>query len=85
MRFASVRELSQHPSRYLDLKEPVIITKHGRPIRAMVPMGEEDLEDFILAQHLDLEGAAEEALRSSRQGKNIPSAQLRAKFAKRPA
>ncbi len=83
MRFASVRDLSQRPSKYLDLKEPVIITKHGRPVRALVSMNEEDLEDFILAQHLNLEKEVEKALTLSERRKNTPSAKLRAKFHRR--
>lgn len=83
MRFASVRELSQNPSKFVDLGEPVIITKHGRPVRALVPMDEGELEDFILAQHLGLEKDAERAVLFSRKGKNIPTARLRAKFHRR--
>ncbi|MDO8520298.1 MAG: hypothetical protein Q7T11_09090 [Deltaproteobacteria bacterium] len=82
MKFASVREISQHPSRFVDMKEPVIITKRGKPLRAMISMDEEELEDFILAQHLGLEGEIEKALRSSSAGKNIPSRKLREHFKK---
>ena len=80
MKFASVREISQHPSRFVDLKEPVIITKRGKPLRAMISMDEEELEDFILAQHLGLEDEIEKALRFSACGKNIPSGKLKKHF-----
>ena len=80
MKFASVRELSQKPSRFVDLKEPVIITKHGKPVRALVSMDEEELEDFIVAQKLGLERDVDRALQLSQIGKNIPSARLRSQF-----
>ena len=83
MRFASVREVSHNASKFVDLKEPVIITKHGKPMRAMISMNEEELEDFILAQHLNLEREIEKAIRLSSQGKNIPSGRLREKFRKK--
>lgn len=82
MKFATVRELSQNPSRLVDFRGPVIITKHGKPVRALISMDEDELEDFILAQHLGLEGDIERALRFSQRRKNIPSAKLRAKFRK---
>lgn len=28
---------------------PAIVTKHGRPVAAVVPISEEDLEDWVLA------------------------------------
>ena len=83
MKFATVRELSQNPSQFVDLKEPVVITKHGKPVRAMVSMDEEELEDFILAQHLGLEKDIQKAIRFSDQGKNISSAPLKTKLRKR--
>lgn len=83
MKFASVRELSQQPSRFVDLKEPVIITKHGKPVRALISMDEEELEDFILAQKLGLEREIDKALERSRAGLNVPSEKLRSKFRKR--
>ena len=83
MKFATVRELSQNPSRFVDLREAVVITKHGKPVRAMISMDEEELEDFILAQRLDLDQEIDKALDFSQRGKNIPSSKLKAKFRKR--
>ena len=28
---------------------PAVVTKHGRPVAAVVPISEEDLEDWVLA------------------------------------
>lgn len=83
MKFASVRELSQNPSRYVDRKEPIIITRHGKPVRALVSMDEDELEDFILARHMGLDREAERALRLSEKRRNIPSSRLRSRFLKK--
>ena len=82
MKFATVRELSQNASKFVHVRGPVIITRHGKPVRAMIPMDEEGLEDFILAQKLDLAGDLEKAFQFSRRGKNIPAARLKARFQK---
>lgn len=82
MRFATVREISQTPSKFIDLPDPIIITKHGRPVRAMVTLDEEGLEDFILAQSLGLDRDAARASTLSRKGHNIPSSRLRSYFRK---
>ncbi|MBF0492443.1 MAG: hypothetical protein HQM15_06650 [Deltaproteobacteria bacterium] len=83
MKFASVKDFSQSPSKFFQLKDTVILTKNGKPIRAIVSMSEEELEDFILAQHLNLEQDAKKALKFSAQNKNISSEKLRAKFIKK--
>ncbi len=83
MKFASIRDISQSPSRFFEFKEPIIITKHGKPIRAIVSMDEEELEDFILAEHFGLDQEIEKARKLSEQGKNISSKKLREKFGKK--
>lgn len=83
MKFASIRELSQNPSKLVDIEGPIIITKRGRPVRALVSMNEDELEDFILAEHLGLEENTKKALLASSRGKNISSQKLKGKFQKR--
>jgi len=50
MRFASVAELKNSLSAYLDRatkrKEPVVVTRHGKPCALIQPITEEDLEDL---------------------------------------
>jgi len=58
MKFISVREFSHSPSRYINLSstgDDVVITKNGRPVALLSEFSEDDVEDFILAKHLDLE------------------------------
>lgn len=49
----SIRELSRRPSRVVDevvrTGRPAIITRHGRPVTAMVAVDPDELEDFVLA------------------------------------
>jgi prevent-host-death family protein len=49
----SIRELSRNPSRVVDevtkTGRPALVTKNGRTVAALVPIDEEDLEDFVLS------------------------------------
>ena len=80
MRFATVREISRNPTGYIDLKDSVIITKHGKPVRALIALSEEEIEDFVLADALDLKKEAARALHYSDLGKNTPAAKLKKKY-----
>lgn len=50
----SIRELGRNPSRVVDevvrSERPAIITRHGRPVAAMVAVDPDELEDFVLAR-----------------------------------
>ena len=49
----SIRDLGRRPSQVIDevvrTGRPAIITRHGRPVTAMVAINADDLEDFVLA------------------------------------
>jgi prevent-host-death family protein len=52
MKFANTVELKNKTNALLRLVmggEPVIITYRGKPAAALTPLGEDDLEDFVLA------------------------------------
>jgi prevent-host-death family protein len=53
MAFVGIRELSRDTSRVIrefeENGEPVVVTREGRPIGALVPISEEQLEDLALA------------------------------------
>ena len=54
MTFVSVRELKAKASEYLQRAsrgERVVVTARGRPRAALVPLDEDGLEDFVLANH----------------------------------
>jgi prevent-host-death family protein len=54
MATVSIRDLGRNPSRVVDevvrSERPAIITRHGRPVAAMVAVDPEELEDFVLAK-----------------------------------
>ena len=54
MSMISIRDLGRRPSQVVDevvrTGRPAIITRHGRPVTAMVAVDPELLEDFVLAQ-----------------------------------
>ncbi len=49
----SIRDLGRRPSQVVDevvrTGRPAIITRHGRPVTAMVAVHPDELEDFVLA------------------------------------
>jgi antitoxin (DNA-binding transcriptional repressor) of toxin-antitoxin stability system len=83
MRFVSIKELSRSPSRYVNMAtegECVIITRNGKPRALLAEMHEEDIEDFILARHLDLEGEFRRAQEEHAQGKTASAEELLARL-----
>ena len=58
MQFINMRELSRFPSKYVKIaneKDDIIITKNGHPYALLSKINDDDLEEYILAKHLDLE------------------------------
>jgi prevent-host-death family protein len=68
MRFASVAELKDQLSEYLvrarKRREPIVVTRHGKPYALIQPLEEEDLED------LDWKKLAEKRLRDAWKGED---------------
>ncbi len=53
MKFVNVRELKANASRYIrdaTAGNNVIIVSHGKPQAALLPLSEDELEDFILSR-----------------------------------
>lgn len=50
----SIRELARNASRVVEdvsrTKRPALVTKHGTPVAAVVPLGAEEVEDLVLAR-----------------------------------
>ena len=58
MKFINVRELSRSPSKYVKLaneKNDIIITRNGHPYALLSKITDEELDDYILAKHYDLD------------------------------
>lgn len=58
MNFIGIKELSQRTSKYVSKKGAVVVTKNGKPVKLLMDIDGEDLEDYLLAQHFDLESLA---------------------------
>ncbi|MGH2372073.1 MAG: type II toxin-antitoxin system Phd/YefM family antitoxin [Candidatus Methylomirabilaceae bacterium] len=68
MRFASVAEVRDHLSEYLNRakrqKESIVVTRHGRPYALIQPVSERDLEG------LGWQRLAEDRLREAWEGED---------------
>ena len=69
----SIRDLGRRPSQVIDevlrTGRPAIITRHGRPVTAMVAVDPDELEDFVLAhapEYVRSTRAADADLRAGR-------------------
>ena len=86
MKFATTRELSSQTSRLLrqvQKKKSLVVTRHGKPSYLITAIKEDDLEDIILAEHLDLEQEWERSNREYREGKTIPLSEIKIKRKRR--
>jgi prevent-host-death family protein len=54
MATVSIRDLSRHASRVVDdvarTGRPVLVTKHGEPVAALIPISADDLEGLVRSQ-----------------------------------
>ena len=53
MKFVALREFKIHPSKVLDRlrRHDVVVTRHGKPAAALVPLDEDTLDEFVIAHH----------------------------------
>jgi antitoxin (DNA-binding transcriptional repressor) of toxin-antitoxin stability system len=80
MKFATISQFSSQTARVLRLVEKsgkVIITKRGKPCYLVERMDQDDLEDLILAQHLDLGAECRRVEREERQGRTVALSDLK--------
>lgn len=64
LRFATVRELKEKASELLrraEQGEEVVVTRHGKPAALVLGFSEEQMEDYVLANHPGLRRRLEEA------------------------
>lgn len=74
MKFINIRELSRSPSKYVKLaneKDDIVITRNGHPYALLLKINDDELEDFILAKHFDLDNYFETAKQEHLSGKTI--------------
>ena len=76
----SIRDLGRRPSQVIDevvrTGRPAIITRHGRPVTAMVAIDADDLEDFVLAHAPEYARSRRDADADLRTGRSRPAAEL---------
>ena len=58
-------------------KEPLVITRRGKPLVAIVSVGEMDMECLSLGTNSDFLALIERSRQQMRQGKGIPAAEVR--------
>lgn len=69
MRFATVRELNQHTSQLLKDEEDIIVTRNGKPVRLMIRIDEDDLEDYLLFHHPEVQEHIRQSVENLAQGR----------------
>ena len=69
MEYVGIKELSQKTSKYIDSDDWIVVTKNGKPIKLLMAIDSDDLEDLILARHFDLDTLAPRAQREKATGK----------------
>lgn len=73
----SIRDLGRRPSQVVDevirTGRPAIITRHGRPVTAMVAVDPDELEDFVLAHAPEFAHSRRSANADLRAGRARPA------------
>ena len=76
----SIRDLSRTPGDVLDelarSGKPTVVTRHGRPVAALVAIDEAALEDYILAAAPECVRAMNRATADLKAGRVIPATAL---------
>ncbi len=86
MKFATIRELSSGTSQLLkelEGEKAIIITKFGKPRYLLIEIHEDEIENFILAKHYNLEGEFEKAQEELKGGKTKSRTALLSKGVRR--
>lgn len=68
MEFVGVKEMSQRTSALINRKDWIVITKNGKPVKILMDIDADDLEDMILAKHCRLEQELKRAVRDAKRG-----------------
>jgi prevent-host-death family protein len=83
----SIRDLGRRPSQVIDevvrTGRPAIITRHGRPVTAMVAVDPDELEDFVLAHAPEFVRSTRAADADLRAGRARPADEVFAEIDRR--
>lgn len=84
MATVSMRDLARRAGEVVDevarSGRPALVTRHGRPVAALIRVRGEDLEDFILANAPEFVQSMREADEEAARGDTIPWEQVRAEL-----
>ena len=62
------RQVSRHVERVEKTGRPLVLTRHGKPVAAVIALDAETLEDFVLAHAPDLAASLRDANRELARG-----------------
>ena len=81
MATVSMRDLARRASEVVEevtrSGRPALVTRHGRPVAALIRVREEDLEDFILANAPEFIESMREADEDAARGAAVPWDQVK--------
>ena len=69
MEYIGIKELSQQTSACVSRKDWIVVTKNGKPVKLMIDIDADDLEDFILAKHFRIENELRHATKDLQKGR----------------
>jgi prevent-host-death family protein len=76
----SIRDLGRRPSQVIDevirTGRPAIVTRHGRPVTAMVALDPDELENYVLAHAPEFVRSTRAADADLRAGRVRPAAEV---------
>lgn len=76
----SIRDLGRRPSQVIDevvrTGRPAIVTRHGKPVTAMVALDPDELDDFVLAHAPEYVRSTRAADADLRAGRARPAADV---------
>jgi prevent-host-death family protein len=76
----SIRDLSRNASAVIDgvsaSGKPTLVTKHGKPVAAVIPIDDADVEDLILAKASEYAEDLAEAEAELAAGKTRPASEV---------
>jgi len=79
MQFVNIRELSRATSKYVKIaneEDEIIVTRNGHPYAILQRIDDHELEDYILAKHLNLNKEFNIARTEYRKGKTVSARDL---------
>ena len=74
MQFVNIRELSRATSKYVKIaneEDEVIVTRNGHPYAILQRINNEELEDYIITKHLNLNDDFKVAQKEHQKGQTV--------------